>query len=153
MRSSYASSHRASQLLVVNSCMCPSHIASQLLDVKSLAYASPHRASHLLDVKSCIGLSHRASQLLDVRSLAYASSHRASHLLDVKFSHMTFSSGSHCPTAPTLFHAGCESSCPSATHHSLLRGTTPSISLKYSNFTLANGLVNTSATCSSVARY
>ena len=106
MRSSYASSHRARQLLVVNSIICP-NIACQLLDVKSLAYASSHRASHLLDTKSCIGLSHRASQLLDVRSLAYASSHIASHLLDVKLLHMTFSSGSHCPTEPALFHAGC----------------------------------------------
>ena len=107
MRSSYASSHRASQLLVVSSCICPSHIASQLLDVKSLSYASSHRANHLLDVKSCIGLSHRASQLLDVRSLAYASSHRASHLLDVKFLHMTFNSGSQYPIGPALFHVGC----------------------------------------------
>ena len=38
-------------------------------------------------------------------------------------------------------------------HHSLLRGTTPSLSLKYPNFTLDNNLVNTSATCSFVAMY
>ena len=38
-------------------------------------------------------------------------------------------------------------------HQSLLRGTTPSLSLKYSNFTLDNDLVNTFATCSSVATY
>ena len=38
-------------------------------------------------------------------------------------------------------------------HHSLLWGTTPSLSLKYSNFTLDNILVNTFATCSSVAMY
>ena len=42
----------------------------------------------------------------------------------------------------------------SRTHHFPLEGTsiwrTPRFSLKYSNFTLANGLVNTSAICSSV---
>ena len=37
----------------------------------------------------------------------------------------------------------------SINHHSLLRGITPSLSLKYSNFTLDNDLVNTSVTCSS----
>ena len=103
IKSTYASSHKASQLLVVNSCICTSHITTKLLDVKYLAYASSHIASHILDVKSCIGLSHRVSQLLDVRSLAYAFSHRSNHLLDVKFLHMTFSSGSHCPIGTTFF--------------------------------------------------
>ena len=134
----------------MNSCICPSHIASQLLDVKSLSYASSHKANHLLDVKSCIGLSHRATQLLDVRSLADASSCRANHLLDVKFLHMNFSSGSHCHIGLALFHARCglhrtnPFSCwmwislSIYNAHSLLRGTPPSISLKYSKFTLAN---------------
>ena len=43
------------------------------------------------------------------------------------------------------------------THHFLFRGVliwiTPSLSLKYSNFPLARGLVNTSDICSSLATY
>ena len=46
---------------------------------------------------------------------------------------------------------------PSIYHHSLFRErsfwTTPSLSRKYSNFTWARGLVNTSATCSVVGTY
>ena len=76
----------------------------------------------------------------------------------------------------TLFHAGGEdhmlvndhpllphsamltvTRITSVTHHSLLRGmsfeATPSLPLKYSNFTFDRGLVNTSAICSSVATY
>ena len=41
----------------------------------------------------------------------------------------------------------------SINHQSLLRGTTPSLSLKYPNFTLDNGLVNTSTILSSMATY
>ena len=52
-------------------------------------------------------------------------------------------------------HQPCQKG--SRTHHFPLEGTsiwrTPSFSLKYSNFTLANGLVNTSASCSSIATY
>ena len=41
----------------------------------------------------------------------------------------------------------------SVNHHSLLRGTTPSLYLKYANFTLDNDLVNTFTTYSYVATY